>query len=78
MNYGLGWAQGSIILVGGPQPLCEWAIFGGRTHPGMPDDTVASCAKMAEPLEMQFGVRWTEGNMRVLHGSTLAQFGEYN
>jgi len=29
----------------------------------MPDDTVASCAKMAEPLEMQFGL-WSQVDRR--------------
>ena len=38
-----------------------------------------SCAKMAEPIEMLFGL-WTRVGRRkhVLHGGTLAPPGEYD
>jgi len=32
--------------------------FWERSCPDMPDDTAVSCAKMAEPIEMLFGL-WT-------------------
>jgi len=47
--------------------------FEGKGHPGMPDNTATSCAKMAEATEMPFGL-WT----RVGHGGTQVQSGEYN
>ena len=56
---------------------CEGASFRGRKYPAMPDDTAVNCAKMAELIEMPFGL-WTRMGPRkhVLHGS--APPGEYN
>jgi len=44
-------------------------FLGQRTCSGMPDETAMSCAKMAEPIEMPFGL-WTRVVQRkhVLHG----------
>jgi len=59
--FGL-WAQvGSRNHVMGVQIApCKWAIFLGEiTCPGMPDSTAMSCARMAELIEMLFGL-WTQ------------------
>ena len=37
-------------------PNAMGQFFGGRTCPGVPDDTVVSCAKTAEPIKMLFGL----------------------
>jgi len=44
---------------------CEGAILRGKDMPGHDDDTVVSCAKTAEPIEMPFGcgLGWAEGTM---------------
>jgi len=61
------------ILDGCPDPPMGRGNFEGKGHPGMPDNTATSCAKMAEATEMPFGL-WT----RMGHGGTLVQSGEYN
>jgi len=65
------------VLHGGPDPLWEEAILRGRACPDMPDDTLRQLRKMAEPIEMPFGL-WTGVGRRkhVLHGGTLASSGE--
>jgi len=58
---------------------CKGAIFRGKNMSGMPDDTAVSWAKMAEPIEMPFGL-WTRADRSklVLEGGTLASPGEYD
>jgi len=47
------------VLDGGPdRPMRSGSFLGERTRRGVPDDTAMSCAKMAEPIEMPFGL-WT-------------------
>jgi len=62
----------------GPDPHAKGQFLGERTCPGMPDDIVVSCAKMAEQIEMPFGL-WTRGPKEacVTWGCTLAPPGEY-
>jgi len=44
----------------------EGAIF---TRTDMPDDTAVSCAKMAEPIEIPFGLwTWVGPRKHMLHG----------
>jgi len=37
-------------------PLCEGAVLGERACQGMTDDCRVSCAKMAAPIELPFGL----------------------
>jgi len=39
-------------------PHAKGQFLGERTCPAMPDDTAVSCARMAEQIEMPFGL-WT-------------------
>ena len=65
----------------GPDPPCEGAHFKGEVMPGHARrHSTVSCAKMAEAIEMPFGL-WTRVGQRkhVFHGQcTLAQPGEYD
>jgi len=62
--------------------LCKGAIFGGKDIPGhaRPHSAV-SCTKMAEPIEMPFGLivdlSWPN-EVCVISGCTLAPPGEYD
>jgi len=58
LGYGLEWAQG-IIITWGPDSPCECAIVGGKAMPGHARrHSAVSCAKIAEPIDMRFGL-WT-------------------
>jgi len=63
------------VLDGVHIPHRKGQFWGGGNFRGkdMPDDTTVSCAKMAEPIKMPFGL-WTQVGWRkhVLHGGTLA------
>ena len=66
------------VLDGGPDAPCEGTIFrekDGRL--GMPDDTAVSCAKMAETIEMPFGL-WTWVGPRKQVECILTPPGEYD
>jgi len=41
----------------GLDPPCEGAIIRGKGLPGMLDDSVVNCAKMAEPANLPFEYR---------------------
>jgi len=58
------------ILDGCPDPPMGRGNFEGKGHPGMPDNTATSCAKMAEATEMPFGL-WTRWDMEA-HWCSLA------
>ena len=64
------------VLDWGPNCPKHKGNFGGKD---MPDDTVVSCAKMVESIEMPFGVwTWVCPRNHVLDGCTLAPPGEYH
>ena len=69
---------GKHVLDVVPIPHAKGQFLGERTCPGMPDDIVVSYAKMAEQIEMPFGL-WTRGPKEacVTWGCTLAPPGEY-
>jgi len=46
------------VLDGAQIPNAKGQLLGERTCPGMPDNTVVSCAKMAELIDLSFGL-WT-------------------
>ena len=47
-------------------------FLGERTHPIMPDDTAMSCAKIAEPIGVPFGLwTWVGPRKHVLVGCTI-------
>jgi len=55
------WTRGGArnhVLMGYRSPHGRANFLPERTCPGMSDDTAMSCAKMAEPIEMPFGL-WT-------------------
>jgi len=61
MPFGLWTQVGSWkhVLDGGLDPLCEGATFRGKNMPGhVQQHSAVSCAKMAEQIEMLFGL-WT-------------------
>ena len=72
---------GSVESVGprkhvldGSTSVWEGAILRGKACPGMSVDTAVSCAKMAEPIKMPFGL-WTRvrrGEARGAHWRNLA------
>jgi len=39
-------------------------LLGESTCPGMPDDTVVSCAKMAEPIDLPFRLLYRVGRRK--------------
>jgi len=53
----------------GPRSPVQTDNFRGKDIPGMPDDTIVSCAKKAEQIEMSFRL-WTRlgRRKRLLHG----------
>jgi len=60
MPFGIWTQAGSKnhVLDGVQIALANAQFLGKRTCPGMPDNTLVSSAKMAEPIEMLFGL-WT-------------------
>ena len=58
-----------VMDLGGPKEACirwspgppyEGTVIRGKDMPGMPNNTTVSCAKMAEPIDLLFGL-WTRG-----------------
>jgi len=57
-------------------PNAMGQFFGGRTCPGMPDDTVVSCAKTAEPVKKLFGLTRVGPRKHVLDGVQIPHMKE--
>jgi len=56
---------------------CKGATVAIRTCLGMPDDTLMSCAKMAEQIEMLFGF-WTQvGSMKRQRCGLMSNYFEH-
>jgi len=59
------------VLDGVEIPRAKRLFLGERTCPGMPDNTAVSCSKMAEPIEMPFGLwTWIDPGKYALDGSS--------
>jgi len=60
MPFGLWtWVSSRKHVLDGAQiPYAKGQLLGERTCPGMPNDTAVSCAKMAKPTDLPFGL-WT-------------------
>ena len=52
------------VLNGAQISHVEGQLLGDRTLPGMPVDTATSCAKMAEPINLPFGLRTRVGRRK--------------
>jgi len=82
LGCGLTWAQGITHSIGVQIPLCEEAILGERTCPGMPDDTLTWAVQKwlnRSRCRLGCGLGWADGSMcymgahwRCLNGSCLA------
>jgi len=65
LGYELGWAHWpkEAHVRWDPDPNAKGQFLGERTCPGVPDNTVVSCAKTAELIKIAFGL-WAQVGSR--------------